>query len=49
VATRVDGDGSILRAAGVHKTYRTGAEEVEALRGIDLDMARGEFLAVMGP
>jgi putative ABC transport system ATP-binding protein len=33
----------------VHKTYRTGAEEVEALRGIDLEIARGEFLAVMGP
>jgi putative ABC transport system ATP-binding protein len=39
----------ILRATGVRKVYRTGAEEVEALRGIDLDIARGEFLAVMGP
>ena len=39
----------ILGAAGVRKVYRTGAEEVEALRDIDLDVERGEFLAVMGP
>jgi putative ABC transport system ATP-binding protein len=39
----------ILRASGVRKVYRTGAEEVEALKGIDLDVERGEFLAVMGP
>ena len=39
----------ILQARGVGKVYRTGAEEVEALRGIDLEIIRGEFLAVMGP
>jgi putative ABC transport system ATP-binding protein len=39
----------ILEARGVRKVYRTGAEEVEALKGVDLDIARGEFLAVMGP
>ena len=42
-------EGVILQARGVRKVYRTGAEEVEALRGIDLEIARGEFLAVMGP
>ena len=39
----------ILRASGVRKVYRTGAEEVEALRDIDLDVERGDFVAVMGP
>jgi putative ABC transport system ATP-binding protein len=33
----------------VRKTYRTGAESVDALRDVDLEVARGEFLAVMGP
>ncbi|MDQ3955576.1 MAG: ABC transporter ATP-binding protein [Actinomycetota bacterium] len=43
-------DGSeILDAKNVVKTYRTGAETVEALRGVSLTVRRGEFIAVMGP
>jgi putative ABC transport system ATP-binding protein len=33
----------------VNKTYRTGPIEVSALRGIDLRVASGEFLAIAGP
>ena len=39
----------ILEATGVEKTYRTGTVEVPALRGIDLSISHGEFVAVMGP
>jgi putative ABC transport system ATP-binding protein len=46
-ATR--GDDVVIRAAGVVKTYDTGTVQVHALRGVDLDIARGEMVAIMGP
>jgi putative ABC transport system ATP-binding protein len=42
-------DGPILRLRDVRKTYATGAAEVEALLGVSLDVAAGEYVAVMGP
>ena len=39
----------LLVAEAVRKVYRTGADEVEALRSIDFSVAAGEFLSVMGP
>jgi ABC-type lipoprotein export system ATPase subunit len=41
--------GPIVTAREVRKTYDTGAVLVEALRGIDLTLERGEMVAVMGP
>ncbi|MFT4285385.1 MAG: ABC transporter ATP-binding protein [Protaetiibacter sp.] len=42
-------DGPVIELTGVRKTYRSGAIEFEALRGIDLDIHRGEYVAIMGP
>lgn len=39
----------IIRAKNVHKTYDTGKIQVKALRGIDLEIEKGEMIAVMGP
>ena len=39
----------IVEARGAHKTYDTGVVRVEALRGIDLALERGEMVAIMGP
>ena len=40
---------ALLSAESVRKCYRTGAGEVWALRDVSLDVAEGEFVAVMGP
>jgi putative ABC transport system ATP-binding protein len=39
----------MIRMRGIRKVYTTGRVEVEALRGIDLDIASGEYVAVVGP
>jgi putative ABC transport system ATP-binding protein len=45
----LNGAGPIIRVRGLRKVYHTGEVDVPALRGVDLDVARGEFLAVIGP
>jgi putative ABC transport system ATP-binding protein len=39
---------SVIRMAGVHKTYAMDGVQVHALRGIDLVIEPGEFVAIMG-
>src|SRR5437879_3235178 len=38
----------IVRLVDVHKTYRSGEMEVHAVRGVSLEIQRGEFVALMG-
>ena len=42
-------DDLIVAASGIHKTYDTGAVKVHALRGVELNVKRGEMVAIMGP
>ena len=39
----------VIDIAGVTKLYRMGAETVHALRGVDVQVRRNEYLAIMGP
>lgn len=39
----------LIRLQGVWKTYDTGEVQVDALRGIDLTIAHGDYVAIMGP
>jgi putative ABC transport system ATP-binding protein len=46
---QISADGVVIRATQVHKTYDTGSTRVQALRGIDFSVSRGEMVGVMGP
>lgn len=40
---------TLIEAKAIHKTYHTGAVDVPALRGIDLEIDEGEFSVLVGP
>jgi putative ABC transport system ATP-binding protein len=40
---------TIIRVRDLRKVYKTGKVSVEALRGVNLDVPRGEFLSIVGP
>src|SRR3954468_23306914 len=42
-------DASIIQIEKLRKVYRVGKVDVEALRGVDLTVGRGEFLSIVGP
>jgi len=49
---QVNGGGrssSLIQVRGLDKKYRRGSEEIDVLRGLTLDVDKGEFVAFMGP
>ena len=38
----------MIELKNIHKTYHTGTTSLHALRGVDLDIGHGEFVAIMG-
>ncbi len=40
---------TLVSIRDLHKAYQRGPEQVDVLRGIDLDIAEGDFVALMGP
>ncbi|MCI4371734.1 MAG: ATP-binding cassette domain-containing protein, partial [Thermoplasmata archaeon] len=42
-------DEAIIRGIDAHKVYNSGPVEVHALRGVNLEIPRGEMVAIMGP
>lgn len=43
------GSGVLVRIKGVDKVFKRGSETIHVLGGLDLDIPKGEFLALMGP
>lgn len=40
---------TVFRSSGLTKVYRSGVQEVHALRGVDFVAQRGEFIVILGP
>lgn len=45
----MESDGVILSAKNLYKEYRIGNRSVEVLKGIDLEVQRGQIVAIVGP
>ena len=39
----------MIKTRNLRRSYLTGTQSVDAIKGIDLDISRGEFISIMGP
>ena len=46
---RINSSECLIQARGLEKRYRRGKVQVEALRGVDLDVPQGAFVVIIGP
>src|SRR5262245_35446816 len=46
---RLKSEGILIRTWDVRKTYTMGDQEIHAVSGIDLEIKKGEYVAIMGP
>jgi len=46
---RINPSECLIQARGLEKRYRRGKVQVEALRGVDMDVPRGAFVVIVGP
>ncbi len=41
--------GNVVRVTNVTKTFKLGKIDVQALKGIDLEISKGDYISIMGP
>ncbi|HZS54008.1 MAG TPA: ABC transporter ATP-binding protein [Bryobacteraceae bacterium] len=46
---RLKGEGIVIRTYDLWKTYIMGDQEIHAVSGVDIEIRRGEYVAIMGP
>ena len=39
----------IIKTQGLKRIYQMGEEQVKALNGVDIEIEKGEYVAIMGP
>ena len=49
IASTPDTNGAVIQMDDIRKVYDTGKIQVEALKGVDLEVQDGEFVAIIGP
>ena len=45
----MSGNGALVQLRNLHKEFRRGAERIDVLQGVELEIPDGDFLALMGP